>query len=323
MNRASSAVRAEPKPRRARGAPRLRRKGCTAAAGAFVLLASMAMVHDGAGGAAAWAETASGGVATDLAVAAERLQPHRAVYDIALGDTASSSSIAAVSGRIVFEFTGSPCDGFAVNSRFVTRMEDQSGSVRLNDLRSATFETLEPETFSFRTQTFTDRIEQQEVAGEARIADEGLEIELREPEDATVLKEVEAMFPTAHMASVIMAALAGERVFEANLFDGADEGQKVFQTTAIIGARQEGVGEPGPDAPEAVEMLAGVEASWRVAMSYFDEEDAEGGEQVPSYELRFLLHDNGISRDLVFDYGQFTLTATLKELVYLDKPACQ
>ena len=40
------------------------------------------------------------------------LAPHRAVYEFALGTTRSGNSLASLSGRMVYEFTGSSCDGF-------------------------------------------------------------------------------------------------------------------------------------------------------------------------------------------------------------------
>ena len=84
------------------------------------------------------ARAAADGV--DLAEIAKGLLPHRAVYDISLDNASSSSNIASVSGRLVFEVTGSSCEGFTVNSRFVTEVNDQDGGRRVTDLRSSTYE---------------------------------------------------------------------------------------------------------------------------------------------------------------------------------------
>jgi len=37
------------------------------------------------------------------------LVPHRAIYDLSLGQTRGDSQIASVSGRIVYDFGGSAC----------------------------------------------------------------------------------------------------------------------------------------------------------------------------------------------------------------------
>ncbi len=49
---------------------------------------------------------------------------------------------------------------------------------------------------------------------------------------------------------------------------------------------------------------------WPVNIAYF-EDKGEGGEEVPVYSISFKLHDNGVTRDLVMDYGEFSMKGTL------------
>lgn len=51
------------------------------------------------------------------AFAAPVLQPHRAVYDISLNKANERSGITGISGRMVYEFDGSQCDGYTVKFR--------------------------------------------------------------------------------------------------------------------------------------------------------------------------------------------------------------
>ena len=46
---------------------------------------------------------------------------HRAVYDLALDKASDRSGIIGLRGRMVYEFNGSPCEGYTVNFRFVTQ----------------------------------------------------------------------------------------------------------------------------------------------------------------------------------------------------------
>jgi len=66
-------------------------------------------------------------VAATPAVAADvvHFAPHRAVYDITLTKSASGSGVAGMTGRMVYELTGSACEGYTQNMRFVTRMSSQ------------------------------------------------------------------------------------------------------------------------------------------------------------------------------------------------------
>ena len=56
---------------------------------------------------------------------------------------------------------------------------------------------------------------------------------------------------------------------------------------------------------------------WPVTISYFEQQD-EGkpriGEQTPVYAIAFELYENGISRALMLDYSDFTLSGKLTSL---------
>src|SRR5262245_7878934 len=73
------------------------------------------------------------------AFAAAPLVSHRAVYDLALDKASDRSGITGLQGRMVYEFNGSPCEGYTVNFRFVTRI-DTDGNSRLTDQQTTTFE---------------------------------------------------------------------------------------------------------------------------------------------------------------------------------------
>ncbi len=67
-------------------------------------------------------------------------------------------------------------------------------------------------------------------------------------------------------------------------------------------------------------MLDELEA-WPVSLSYFDQEK-EGTDALPSYELAFLFFENGLSRQLLIDYGQFAIRGKLSRLEMLKETAC-
>ena len=248
--------------------------------------------------------------------------PHRAVYDLELDRAESASNIAGAAGRLVFEFGGSTCEGFTVSSRFVTRLQDHDGSTRLTDLRSATYETVDPPSFTFNNRTFVNQVEQDATVGRAVREAGEVAIDLEAPEPRKVRIDQAAVFPTRQVADLLAAAEAGLKIHEAAVFDGAEGGTKVFNTTSIIGQRHEGVGKPGADDPAALESIPDDLAHWRISMSYFDLSGARG-EVTPTYQLTFVLYENGVSRDLVFDYGSFALKASLKEIEFIEQVPCE
>src|SRR5690554_3109867 len=91
--------------------------------------------------------TAAGGAG------AQTLAPHRAVYDLALADAGDDSDIMQLAGRWVFEFSGSACQGYTLNSRIVMRFEMSDGPSTI-DQRVSSFEDAKGETFRFSTKSF-------------------------------------------------------------------------------------------------------------------------------------------------------------------------
>ncbi len=59
---------------------------------------------------------------------------------------------------------------------------------------------------------------------------------------------------------------------------------------------------------------------WPVEIAYFDPGEGNG-EELPSYRITFKLYENGITRDLVMDYGDFSMTGRLVELTPLKDQA--
>jgi hypothetical protein len=83
------------------------------------------------------------------------LVAHRAVYEIELQDSSDRSGIRSMNGRIVYEITGSVCDGFAVAFRFVTRIDTGKKSF-VTDQRTTTYEDSDGKNFRFLTKTYVN-----------------------------------------------------------------------------------------------------------------------------------------------------------------------
>lgn len=269
------------------------------------------------------AATATPLVAVVPATAAE-LQPHRAVYDLSLTDAEPGADIQAASGRLVFDLSGAACEGFTGNSRFVTRIASRDGATQTTDIRSSTYETLEPATFTFNNRTFVDDVLQLEVKGEARARAEGVAVDLSEPKESAFTLG-RAVFPTAHTLLVLDAAAEGERLLEAAIYDGGDSADALWETTTVIGEARTGL--PGVEAGERAVLSAIEDAeetrAWRLVMSYFSTgEDEPTGERVPDYEISFTMLENGIAYDVTFDYGTLKFAGTLTELELGEMPDC-
>ena len=242
------------------------------------------------------------------------LVPHRAVYDLELRDAAEKAGIKSMRGRMVYEFTGSECEGFTVNFRFVTET-DMGDEKRISDQRSTTYEDIRSGRFDFESKSYTDERLDKEVQGSAEDLKDKISVELTSPSERMV--ELQAgRFPTEHMLEVIKTARSGKHFFEARVFDGSDNGDKTVFTTTVVGSPM-AVEPDDPDAKSAGKLKD--LKTWPVTIAYFNDEKADG---LPTYRMSFKLYDNGVSRDLIMDYGDFALSGHLVKLDLLPESKC-
>ena len=180
------------------------------------------------------------GVAT--AGASGALQPHRAIYDLTLADTSQAAGISGVRGRMVYEFTGGPCEGYSVSFRFVTQVADEGGNVRVTDLQTSSFEEPAGRAFQFVSKTFVNQKLSEETHGRAEHKSSAIELDLKKPAEEEVTLPGDALFPTEHLTRLIENANNGKPIFVADIFDGSESGQKIYETTAVIGPQRDGPG---------------------------------------------------------------------------------
>ncbi len=75
------------------------------------------------------------------------LVPHRAIYDLSLGEVRGDSQVAGVSGRIVYDFGGNACEGYSLDFRQVSELDTGEGKASTSDLRSTTWEGADAKSF--------------------------------------------------------------------------------------------------------------------------------------------------------------------------------
>lgn len=254
------------------------------------------------------------------AAPAVNLAPHRAVYDVALDRSAPGSGVVEMSGRMVYELTGSPCEGYTQNMRFVTRSSGPDGGSRLSDLRTSSWEENGGKRLRFTTTTYQDQVLSEASQGDAGRDNGGIRIALEKPVAKELKIDGGVLFPIQHSMALIEAARAGKPLFRADIFDGSDKGEKVYTTNAVIGRKL---------APGASKMPASIKnadkldalSSWPIAISYF-EPGSEKKDSVPTYELGYRFYDNGVTTGLRIDYGEFAIRGEMTELMFLEPSKC-
>ncbi len=250
------------------------------------------------------------------------LAPHRAVYDISLVDARPGAGVAELTGRMVYELTGSACAGYTQKMRFVTRSTSQEGETTVSDMRLSSWEDGAGSRFRFNNSQFRDDRQTNQTVGEAvRRTNPGeLRVELTKPKKRVIKVPGEPMFPIQHSINLLKMAQAGKSVYTADLYDASEKGEKVYATNAYIGGRHAPGHNKSLSAVPNSEPLNEL-ASWPVALSYY-ERGKELEDAVPSYEIAFLIFENGVSRRLLIDYGNFSIRGELKELAFMEPEKC-
>jgi hypothetical protein len=242
------------------------------------------------------------------------LVPHRAVYDLGLGKARDTAQVAAVRGRILYDFDGNACDGYTLQFRQVSELDSGEGKISTSDLRSNTWEGGDSKRFKFTSQNFLDQNLVDSVDGHAEHGTGATAINLAKPEQKVLDIDAAVVFPTQHMVRVIEAARAGKSILDFPVFDGSDTGDKVYNTLTVIGRKLTAEERKHDDAVAGDPKLDGI-PRWPVTISYFEKSKTQKNtEQTPVYAISFELYENGISRALSLDYNDFVVTGKLASL---------
>jgi hypothetical protein len=252
------------------------------------------------------------------------LAPHRAVYDLKLSKSQGSRGIEGVRGRILYDFSGNACEGYQLQFRQVSELDSGEGQPALSDLRSNTWEDGNARKFRFSSENLFNERRTDIVDGHAERNAKAVAVSLSKPKEMSFNVSEGAVFPTEHMRRIIAAAREGKSVLEFPVYDGSESGEKLFNTLTVIGRPISPGEKPPSDAAAKTPALVKL-TRWPVTISYFDKKDdkaEQGGEQTPVYSIGFELYENGISRALVLDYTDFTITGEMTSLELKNAKPC-
>lgn len=252
------------------------------------------------------------------------LAPHRAVYDLTLSRAGRSRGIDTMHGRILYDFSGSACEGYTLRFRQVSRLESGEGRSVLSDLRSTTWEDGAAKKFRFNSENFLNEARTEAVDGHSERGGKAMSVTLSKPSPKKFRVPAGTVLPTEHMRRIVQAARAGKTILEFPVYDGSDDGQKLYNTLTVIGKPIRPGENPPQDAGAKIPQLAQL-TRWPVTISYFErvsEVAARSSEQTPVYALSFELYENGISRALILYYSDFTLVGEMTALEMKKAKAC-
>jgi hypothetical protein len=273
--------------------------------------------------AAAAMSVASGGRSAEAAAGSPFLA-HQALYELSLVKSRGSATINGVRGRILYNFSGSACEGYSSDFRQVSELDSGEGRNTLSDLRSTSWEDGAGKSYRFKIDTRMNDAEPGVVDGIAERTGDHVTVKLKLPVAKTFTLDGSTVFPTEQIRRIIAAAREGKSILELMVYDGSDNGEKVYNTLTVIGQAIPGdraVSTPDPSTDsDAMKALT----RWPVTVSYYDRDaKSASGEQTPVYAMSFELYENGVSRSLVLDYNDFVIAGKVGKFDIKDAKPCK
>ena len=274
--------------------------------------------------AAAVAVAGFAGARAEAAAAGGPFLAHQALYELKLVKSRGTASINDARGRILYNFTGSSCEGYTSEFRQVSELNSGEGKVTLSDLRSTSWEDGAGKSYRFKIATRMNDTNSSPIDGVAERSGDRITVKLKQPEAKTFTLDGSTVFPTEQIQRIIAAARAGKSVLELAVYDGSDNGEKVFNTLSVIGQPIPGDRTiVSPDPSTANDVMKPL-MRWPVTVSYYDRDArAKDGEQTPVYSMSFELFENGVSRALVLDYNDFVISGAMGKFDVKDSKPCK
>ena len=251
-------------------------------------------------------------VATTAARGAE-IVPHRALYSMTLGSARSDSGVVDARGTMDYEW-GETCDGWTIEQRY--RLKMRYAETPDVDIVSSfvTWESKDGLRYRFNQKQLRNGELDQDIHGGAKLdaPGKGGSVEFIKPKPQTLKLEPGVLFPSAHTIVLIDKAHEGENFLSRQVFDGATD-ENAVQVSAAIGVKV----TADPAAVKLSPLLQ--RPGWRVRLAFFP---VDASVEKPDYELGMRLLDNGVSQDMLIDYGEYSIRAELDDIEPLGKPNC-
>ncbi|MGH7048061.1 MAG: cell envelope integrity EipB family protein [Stellaceae bacterium] len=252
------------------------------------------------------------GLLPPLAHGAE-IAPHRALYMMTLGSARSDSGVVDANGTMDYEW-GETCDGWTIEQRY--RLQMRYAENRDVDITSSfvTWESKDGLHYQFNQRQTRNGALDQQIRGSAELdgPGKGGVARFTLPHEHTLKLAPGVLFPSAHTILLIDEASAGKTFLSRQVFDGAAD-ENAVEVSAVISRKV----HADPAAARLSPLLE--QPGWNVRLAFFPVDPAA---EEPDYELGMRLLDNGVSTDMVIDYGDYSIRAKLVAIEALGKPSC-
>ncbi len=262
---------------------------------------------------------AAGVIAT--AATAAPLAAHRAIYDFKLDNNTRTSGYSDAEGRLAYEIIGSSCEGWSINYRFASRYIFNEGNVQTTDTQLTSWEAADGNEMRLNQKQYVDNAlaSENKIIVKRAAGGQPAKGEITVPTPKEFELSAETLFPVIFQSHLLDDAAKGKPRNLSLVYEGTDS-EKAYRVISLIG-RKKPTNDMSQDAKLSDAAPLKALPSWAISTSYYPAADNESDQ--PIYQSHYTMYENGVSTDLKFDYGSYTLSGKLAKLEMLKTDACE
>ena len=249
------------------------------------------------------------------------LATYRALYEFEPARVDQAAQSKPIDGRLAYEVAGSECAGYTIDSRFSNRFSDGEQGARTIDLQSSSYESSDGLQLEVTQKQLVngESADDQRISvarGSISVAGDG---EIKSSKPKTFLLPPDILFPTAHQKKLLSLAQAGATHDVTNLYDGSD-GEKQYRVVTFIGKRRpRGTYDADAKNPALNDLLK--QDSWSFQLGYYPLDDTQAED--PEFQANFNMYENGVSTEMLFDYGSYAMRGKITRLEMTTPDNCE
>lgn len=253
------------------------------------------------------------------ACAESGLVSHAAVYDIALQSTeGGASSVVHAGGKMRYSVR-KVCDAWQTETVFSLDISYELSGIDTTNWKQTTIESADGCRFDFDVFIRENGEDRRDLAGKARCEAGKKILRLSVPAKSEAVFPKNVAFPMQQIVTLINAAKAGKKDVSGYVYDGTRP-EALHSMHAVINPPESGVrgGKINGDA----DLLENRQSWWFNIAFYPEFKTGRPDDGKPLYEAAVRYYDNGISDEVIQDFGAYKLRSVLAGLKRLPDVPC-
>ncbi len=248
------------------------------------------------------------------------LPSYRASFKMSLLNARTDLGMNSADGQMFFEWKR-VCGGYSYLQQSFNDYVTSAGEVQRQELTSDSFESTDGTQYTFHFVNRTDGEVVEEYQGHGVISADGKDgvVDYTKPAPGVVNLPEGTIFPTIFTIDILNAAKKGRRTVSRNIFDGMGADSQYDAHAFIAKALPPEPATPYHTMVDPKGLLEG-HKSWIVSLAFYTDTTSDG---LPDYQMSARFYDNGVTTELLFDYGDMTMKGDLERIEPVADEPCK